>query len=232
MFLKEYLASHGVNVSMIRTADQATGHAIIQVDSQGQNAILLYGGANQCVTTAQRTETLACFHPSDWLLMQNEINGGAALLQEAKARGMTVAVNPSPISEELLSWPLEMVDWLILNEIEGAALSGETEPGAMLEALAGKYPASGIVLTLGEKGCLYAKGNERLSQGIFPTENVDTTAAGDTFTGYFLAGMMGGAEPAKALRKAACASAIAVSRPGAGPAIPEASEVEEKLGRS
>lgn len=230
-FLKGYLGSCGVDTSLIRTAERATGHAIIQVDSQGQNAILLYGGANQCVTADQRTETLSHFESGDWLLMQNEINQGAALIKEAKARGLTVAVNPSPISEELLGWPLEAADWLILNEIEGAALSGESEPEAMLEALAAKFPAGGIVLTLGEKGCLYARGEERLSQAIFPAKAVDTTAAGDTFTGYFLAGMMAGIGSAEALKRAACAAAIAVSRHGAGPAIPEAAEVEAKLGR-
>lgn len=229
VFLRDYLTAFGVDASLIRTVEEPTGHAMIQVDARGQNAIVIYGGANRCVTPAQREDVLSRFAPGDGILLQNEINGVPELMAGAKARGLRVAFNPSPVSEEMTAWPLESVEWLILNEIEGAALSGCEEPEGMLTVLTRRYPACRVVLTLGEQGALYADHEQRLAQAAFPVRAVDTTAAGDTFTGYFLQSVWSGCQPAKALRRAACAAALAVSQPGAGASIPSADEVDASL---
>ena len=229
VFLRDYLSISGVNVDAVQVIGEATGHAVIQVNSEGDNCILLYPGANRCQTKESMEQALCGFEAGDLLLMQNEVNGRADMMRAAKKKGMRIAFNPSPIDEELLQLPMELVDYFILNEIEGAALSGESEPEKILEALLNKYPGAHIVLTLGGAGSLYAHGETRLRQSIFKVKAVDTTGAGDTFTGYFLASQLRGESPAQSLKIAAAASAIEVTRPGAAQAIPTLKEVNNWL---
>ena len=231
VFLRDYLAESGVDTEHVRVIKEATGHAVIQVNSEGDNCILLYPGANRCQTKEAMDAALEGFAAGDLLLMQNETNGLADMMRSAKEKGMLVALNPSPIDDALLTLPMELVDYFILNEIEGAALSGESDPECILEALVRKYPAAHIVLTLGGAGSCYAHGEVRLHQDIFKVQTVDTTGAGDTFTGYFLSSQLRGESAAQSLRLAAAASAIAVTRPGAAQAIPLYDEVLAWLDR-
>lgn len=224
--LRESLERCGVDTGLLETADVPTGHAIIQVDEEGQNAILLFGGANRAITKKRICAVLDTLAAGDVVVMQNEISHVEFLLRESARRGIRAALNPSPITPELLRWPLDLARWLILNEIEGEALTGETEPGAMLEALARRCPRTETVLTLGEAGARYACGDVRLFQEAFPTKAVDTTGAGDTFMGYFLAERIWGEGAETALWRAAKAAAIAVSRPGAAESIPRWEEME------
>ena len=225
LFLKEYLVNLGINVSCIPVLAVPTGHAIIQINAQGSNSIILYGGANQAITEAQIDQVLAQFEQGDYLLMQNEISLGEQILRKAHQKGMHVILNPSPISPELLTWPFELVDWLILNEIEGTDLTGQTEPEAIVSTLIEERRVPHVVLTLGEKGAVYASGAERIYQAAIPANVVDTTAAGDTFTGYFFASVLSGKSPAEALLRAAAASSLAISQQGAAKSIPWASDV-------
>lgn len=225
LFLRDALASEGVDVSLLRVTDTPTGHAIIHVDAQGSNAIVLYGGANQCVTPEAIEQAVAQCRSGDMLLLQNEINRVPEIILNAKTRGLQVALNPSPASPEMQGWPLAEVDWLLLNEVEGRDLTGCTEPEEILDALLAKYPACRIVLTLGADGAVYADAGLRVYQPAVRVQTVDTTAAGDTFTGYFLQSVLSGMTVQQALLRAARASAIAVSRHGAGASIPRAHEV-------
>ncbi len=228
--LLDGLAEAGADVSLVRTLpDCRTGHAIIQVDSSGQNCILLYGGANRAITPEQISETLANFGEGDVLLLQNEVNGLTQMMGEARSRGMRIAFNPSPIDEEISQLPLENVEFFLLNEIEGAALGGGEKPEDILEGLKRRYPGAKIILTLGKEGALYFDGTETFRQPVFPVKAVDTTAAGDTFTGYFLEAVGRGLDGGACLRRASAASAIAVSRKGASPSIPDAAEVDAFL---
>ena len=147
------------------------------------------------------------------------------LYELAKEKGLRVALNPSPASPDLAEWPLDKGDWLILNEVEGEDLTGCAEPQAMLDALASRLPHTAIVLTLGKDGAFYRDARQQLHQPAIPVQAVDTTAAGDTFTGYFLQAVLAGEDPAKALLIAAKAAAIAVTRHGAGASIPVRDEV-------
>ena len=206
-----------------------TGHAIIQVDPSGQNCILLFGGANQAVTDVQIEETLSRFGAGDFLLLQNEINGLEQLMEKAAGKGIRIAFNPSPIDGKISQLPLEKVEFFLLNEIEGAALGGGTRPEEILEGLKKRYPKAKIVLTLGKEGALYFDGEKTFFQPIFPVKAMDTTAAGDTFTGYFLEAVSRGLPGDVCLKRAAAASAIAVSRKGASPSIPDGAEVDAFL---
>ena len=228
LFLRDYLASFGVDTSLVRVLEEPTGHAMIQLDEAGQNAIVLYGGANQQMTGASIRDTLADFGAGDCILLQNEINLLDEIVRQAKEKGMQVILNPSPMSGALPPL-LPLVDWLILNEVEGEDVTGCREPDAMLDALLSRCPDCRVVLTLGVQGAMYADRTRRCFQPAFPVQAVDTTAAGDTFTGYFFQGVLGGGTVEEALRAAARASAIAVTRPGAGGSIPAMAEVAALL---
>ncbi len=224
-FLTDLLKEYGVDTHLVQTVDVPTGHALIQVDREGRNSIILFGGANQAITPEMIGETLNAFQPGDLLLLQNEVSHGAEIIREAARRGLRVALNPSPMTQELLTWPLDKVAYFLLNEVEGADMTGETDPDRICDTLLSRYPQSRIVLTLGGDGAMYADQAERIRQPIFPVKAVDTTAAGDTFTGFFLHAIAEGRDAAFALREAAKASSIAVSRAGAAQSIPLLSEV-------
>lgn len=134
--------------------------------------------------------------------------------------------NPSPIDESIFRLPLGEAWLLIFNEIEGAALAGCDDEEDILNTLRRRWPRCRLLLTLGSHGCVYDDGQRRLRQGIYQAETVDTTAAGDTFTGYFVACMAAGRPEEECLDLASRAAAIAVSRPGAAPSIPTMDEVQ------
>ena len=219
----------GVHADHIRRIDTPTGHAIIQIDSSAQNCILLYGGANQCLTAGYVDEVLADFDAGDVLLLQNEVNMLPYIVDKAYERGMTIALNPSPFNEKLDAVDMSKISIFLLNEVEGAQITGLTEPDAIIAKLLELYPHAKIVLTLGKDGAVYADAEQKHFQPIFKVQAVDTTAAGDTFTGYFLAGLCEGMPIPQVLKMSAKASSIAVSRAGAVPSIPYRSEVEEAL---
>lgn len=229
LFLRDYLQELGVHTEHLCVLDAPTGHAMIQLDTEGQNCIILFGGTNGMITEAMIDEVLADFGTGDYLLLQNEISHVDSIICAAHAKGMHIILNPSPMSPELLTWPLELVEWFILNEIEGADITGKTQPEEMLDELLRRYPACHVVLTLGERGSVYADATQRMDQGIVTAHTVDTTAAGDTFTGYFIHALLQGEAIQQALKTAACASAITVSRPGAGRSIPAAEEVQAAM---
>ncbi len=228
--LTAMLTSAGVDTSYVRTMENVPcGHAIIQVNDEGENCIMLCGGANQTQDEAFMDSVLSHFDAEDLLVLQNEINDPARIAKKAKARGLRVALNPSPMNQAITEELLSYVDFLILNETEGMQITGKESQDEILAVLRERYPHMKIILTLGSRGSLYEDGTTRASHGIFKVEPVDTTAAGDTFTGYFFSSLLGGSTPAKALRVASAASALAVSRMGAAPSIPTMNEVEKFL---
>ncbi len=235
LFLVEQLAGAGVDVSFVSVrTDVRTGNAIIQNDDAGDNCILLYGGANRSITRAQVDEVLAHFSAGDFLLLQNEINELGYIIEQAHACGMRIIFNPSPMENDLLTLPLKQVDCFLVNEKEAAQLlqkatiePADTEKQCML--LAQKFENAMVVLTLGENGAMLAKNKEIFFQPAYRVETVDTTGAGDTFSGFLIAGLLYGLSIQEALRQAAAASAIAVTRPGAAMSIPGQDEVADFL---
>ncbi len=221
------LKEAGVDCTLIDTVEEVSGHAIIQVDKKGENCILLYGGANHGITEEQIERVLSHCEAGDYLLLQNEISRLDIIMERASRAGMKIVLNPSPVSENLRQLPLDKVDYFLLNEIEGKELTGREEPNEILAGLRSRYPQSTVVLTLGSKGAVYDDGSIRRTHGIYDVETVDTTAAGDTFTGYFIYELTSGSSPEEALRIASKAAALAVSRMGAAPSIPVRKEVME-----
>ncbi len=222
---KEY----GVNGDHIKMIEGKTGHAIIQVDKNAQNCILLYGGANQMLTESYVDEVLNDFESGDILLLQNEVNQLPYIVDQAYAKGMQVALNPSPFNEKLKEVDLTKISIFLLNEVEGGQITGLTDPEEVLAKMREMFPHAKIVLTLGKDGAKYAEGDVTYYQPIFKVQAVDTTAAGDTFTGYFLAGLIDGMDIPDILKMSAKASSIAVTREGAVQSIPLKEEVLEAL---
>ncbi|MEI6101870.1 MAG: ribokinase [Eubacteriales bacterium] len=225
-FLVEVLQKNGVDVQFIAQKECRTGHAIIQVDRTGQNSILLFGGANQKITEEEIDRALEPFHSEDMLLLQNEINSIGSIMEKAAQKGMKILLNPSPMNLSIQKLPLHLVSLLIVNEIEAAELCNGDET-KLFRKWGNLYPKTAIVLTLGEKGVLYFNPVEGKPyyHGVYEVPVVDTTAAGDTFTGYFIAMIAQNNPVEKALELASIASAIAISRKGAEKSIPFLNEV-------
>jgi len=228
MFL-DACREYGVHSEFIRTIDGPSGHTVIQIDRNAQNSILLYGGANRRLTESFVDEALAAFSEGDILLLQNEVNLLPYIVDRAYEKGLRIALNPSPYNSMLDDVDMNKIGIFLLNEVEGFQLTGKTEPEAILTELCRRFPHAAILLTLGKLGAIYTDGSIRLDQPIYPVKAADTTAAGDTFTGYFLAGFCEDLPMEQILRRCAMASAIAVSRHGAVPSIPWKEEVLQAL---
>lgn len=231
--LLEALRAAGVCTDLVRKKEGPSGHTVIQCTPQGENNIILFGGANQTISREDVDHTLMNFEKGDYLILQNEINQIPYIMDRAHQMGMHIVLNPSPMNDRIFEMPLQYVEYLILNEVEAAAVLKEQQTDVrenpngdrLLDALIEKFPDSKIVLTLGGDGALYGYRDKRCRQEIVPVKVVDTTAAGDTFTGYFMGEIICGKTPEEAMKTAATAAALAVSRKGAGTSIPDHEEV-------
>ena len=224
-WLVHNLKRAGANVGFIRKDAGPTGHAIIQVAASGQNSIVLFPGANRTLTKAEIRATVAEFGKGDILLLQNEINGIPEIMKQAHKAGMKIWFNPAPFSPDILDYPLSLVDLFIVNEIEAADLSGQKSEKGALTALARAFPKSRILMTLGAKGAILKEGKQEWFATSPKVKAVDTTAAGDTFIGYFAASVIKGFPPEQCLKYACTAAAISVTRKGAADSIPDKKEV-------
>ena len=225
-WLVDKLAGLGVDVHHIRFGDTPTGHAIIQVDSQGQNSIVLFAGANAQIDQAAIDATLSHFGEDDILLLQNEINDVPYIMAAAARRGLRICLNPAPCRPKVRDYPLELVHWLVVNQTEAQSLADAETPEQALAALAAAYPHAAIVLTLGAAGVHYRTYREAFHLPARQIEAVDTTGAGDTFIGYFLQGLTADMTARDAMARAVQAAALCVTRPGAMDSIPAADELE------
>lgn len=229
VFLKEMLDQKNVDTSLLEIVDSETGHAIIQVNKEGQNCILLFSGANHKIDEAYVNLVLDKFEAGDIIILQNEISCLEYIIDKAFEKQMRIALNPSPIDESLAKLDLNKVEWIILNEIEGAVISGEEDPDKIVFKLLKRFSGLKIVLTLGEKGSIYRDGENCYLQNIYKTNVVDTTAAGDTFMGYFISSISKNRSVEEALQIASMAASISVSKKGAANSIPYEQDVLEKL---
>ena len=216
----------GIKTDYIKTVTGRCGHTIIQVDDEGQNSIVLFGGANQKNTKEYVDEVLKNFETGDILLLQNEVNELPYIIDQAFAKGMTIVLNPSPMNEIIDECDLGKVSIFVLNETEGQQLTGQTTPTTIVSAMEASFANAKIVLTLGKGGSIFHHGDEELYQAAFDVDTVDTTAAGDTFTGYLIAGILKKQPMRDVLVNASKAAALAVQKQGAAQSIPFMSEVE------
>lgn len=213
-FLLELLRENGVDCGAVRVdPGSPSGHAVIQVADSGENAIVLFPGANHRIDRELVDRAFACVEAGDILLLQNEISAMPEIMGRAAEKKLRIFINPAPMTDAVRSYPLELADTLIVNETEWEALAGCPLPRKL-----------NVLKTLGARGAVY---NDTLRIPAHRVDDVvDTTAAGDTFIGYFIAGLMEGREVAEAMRTAARASAWCIRHAGAAPSIPRRSDLE------
>lgn len=227
--LLDIMRENGVDTTFVKTVNEKSGHAIIQVTPEGENSIITYSGANRHFARNYIDGVLESFEKNDILLLQNEINLVDYIVEKAYQKGMKIVLNPSPVDDELNKIDFNKLTYLVLNEVEAKGLTGTSDAEASIMYLGRLYPSLKIMLTLGSKGCVYADGGERIYHPAFKVDVIDTTAAGTTFAGYFIAAISKGEQVYDAIRFASGAAALAVSRKGAAPSIPSESEVLDAI---
>lgn len=240
LFLKKMLEEYGVNTDLIKIdEEQRTGNAIIQNDSSGDNCILLYAGANRAIGRELIDETLAGFAKGDWIVLQNEVSNLDYMIEAASKRGMKIVLNPSPMDEYIQALDLDKIDLMILNETEAMRIcahfdalaqeahSPEEMEEYLIRTIREKLPFEETVLTLGERGAVYIAKDQIIRQDAYKVRAVDTTAAGDTFTGFYIGSILAGSQIRDALDRAALAASLAVTIKGAANSIPDLRQINE-----
>ncbi len=226
LWLKELLASNQINTNYLDLTGSVTGHAIIQVNNQGENCIVIHAGANRELTVEQINQALLNLNANACLL-QNETNLIPEIISLAKQRNLAVFFNPAPFTKVIPELPFASIDCLILNETEAFEFCKTESVSEALNIFKHQYPALQIVLTLGKDGAIFQDANHFIEQAGFPVTALDTTAAGDTFIGFFIAEFLASNNPEIALKNACQAAAISVTKNGAAKSVPTKLEVEK-----
>ena len=231
--LEKTLREYGVNTSFLLPVNQIQGNAVIQVTPSGENSIVLFGGSNQCISEEQVNNTLSSFGAGDFLVLQNEINNLPMIIDRARAIGMVIFLNPSPFDARLDQVDFSKLDWLLVNEIEAEQFTGENTPPAVWQNVHNRYPKLSLLLTQGSRGSFAFQVNkaglEKEFQPACPVKAIDTTGAGDTYTGFFISSLMNNLSLTECMKRASMAAAISVTRSGAAQSIPSAEEVEKAI---
>ncbi|MFN3953886.1 MAG: ribokinase [Pararhodobacter sp.] len=223
-WIADQLGAHGLSLEAIARVPAATGHAVIAVDPAGENSILIHPGANRAQSPEMIARALLAAGPDDSLMLQNETSHQSLAARAARARGSRVFYSAAPFELPPLLEVLGHATHLLLNALEAEALMRET--GTALRDL----PVEAVVVTRGAAGAEWiGDGAAPLFVPAFKVQPVDTTGAGDCFAGSLVAGLDRGLPPAEALRYAAAAAALQVTRLGAAEAMPERAEAEAFL---
>ncbi|MCK0151259.1 ribokinase [Marivita sp. S6314] len=217
------MLEYGVDTRFITEVDQPTGHAVIMVDTQGENAILLYPGANHAVTKTHIALALAEATDRDTFLFQNETSAqrkGALLASE---KGLRVVYASAPFDGDAVQAVLPLLDLLVMNAVEAEQLT------AAMQTPLSDLPVRDIVVTLGGDGCRWLNTDQQTDRHFpaLPVTPVDTTGAGDTFTGFLVAGLDRGLPMEQAISLGQQAGAIMVTRQGTADVIPDLKDVED-----
>jgi len=225
IWMKDALESFGVDVAHVAVlTEENSGQATVYVEPTGENMIVIHIGANGALTDAQLDAALAGAKAGDWLIMQNETNHTAEAAHAARARGLKVAYSAAPFEADAVDALLGGIDLLVMNEVEmrqlEAALPGRLPDLANIDRL----------ITMGKDGArLIQRGGAEISTPGFAVDAIDTTGAGDTFLGTFIAALGNGTDPETALRRATAAAAIQVTKRGSSSAIPDRATVDAFL---
>lgn len=225
IFMKRLAEGYGINTEFLEITDSPTGHAIIQVDKSGENSIIIFGGANRKIDEQFADKVLDSLGYGDIIILQNEISCLDYIIDKAFKKGIKTVLNMSPVTNELKMIDKSKLYCVLVNEGEAEACFGAKTPSEFTNIILSEYPQMNALLTLGKHGSIYISQNKIYRTPAFETKTVDTTAAGDTFTGYFITSLANGDAPEDALRLASCAAAIAVSKKGASSSIPSRDEV-------
>lgn len=215
------LMEYGVDTRFIARVDEDTAQAMIMVDPKGENIVILHPGANVAIPQAILQEAMAEAQTGDWLLIQNETNLQRTAATLGKQMGLQVAYAAAPFDADRVKAVLPYLNLLFLNAVEAA----------QLEQATGKRPQDlgvrDVIITLGGDGADWFGPEGHRHFDAVPVTPVDTTGAGDTFTGYVLAGLDRGHPMAQAINLATRAAALMVTRHGTADVIPDLKELED-----
>lgn len=219
----ERLLEYGVDTRSIVELDTVTGHAVIMVDDQGENAILIHPGANRALTETHIASALGAASEEDFFLFQNETSGQVEGATLASAKGMRVVYAAAPFDAKAVEAVLPMLDILVVNAVEAQQLTDEL--GVALADL----PVRDVIVTLGGDGCRWINTDEGTEQTFpaIPVTAVDTTGAGDTFTGFLVAALDRGLPMEQAISLGQQAGAIMVTRHGTADVIPDLKDIQD-----
>ncbi|WP_415764815.1 ribokinase [Pseudomonas sp. ZB1P45] len=230
--LRGALLAEQIDCQAVSTVDDSSGVALIVVDDNSQNAIVIVAGANGALTPEVIDRFDAVLRAADVIICQLEVPDATVghALKRGRELGKTVILNPAPASRPLPADWYASIDYLIPNESEASALSGlPVDSLASAETAASRLIAMGagkVIITLGAQGSLFANGKGFEHFPAPKVKAVDTTAAGDTFVGGFAAALAAGKNEADAIRFGQVAAALSVTRAGAQPSIPTLSDVQ------
>ncbi|RON19395.1 ribokinase [Pseudomonas frederiksbergensis] len=230
--LRGALLAEQIDCQAVSTVEDSSGVALIVVDDNSQNAIVIVAGANGALTPGVIDRFDAVLQAADVIICQLEVPDATVghALKRGRELGKTVILNPAPASRPLPADWYAAIDYLIPNESEASALSGlpvdslstaETAAARLIVMGAGK-----VIITLGAQGSLFADGKRFEHFPAPKVKAVDTTAAGDTFVGGFAAALAAGKSEVEAIRFGQVAAALSVTRAGAQPSIPTLSDVQ------
>ena len=226
--LRRTLADSGVKLDFLEEVETPTGHAVVLINDAGDNSIVLYGGANRTIDETFIDRVTSAANPGDILLLQNEVTCISHAMEAGRKAGMRVAFNFAPFDPKLApELPLSLCDVLFLNRIEAGGIAGKSDVEETLETLSRRFPETELVLTLGPEGAVaLTPAGEQFHADSPRVEVVETTAAGDTFSGYYLAAIIDGFDTGRALERACRAAALCCSRAGAAESIPTRAELD------
>jgi ribokinase len=215
------LLEYGVDTHNIAVLDTETAQAIIMVDPEGENAIVLHPGANAEIPQVTLQAAMAEAETGDWLVIQNETNLQRTAAEMGKKLGLQIAYAAAPFDADRVKAVLPSLDFLILNAVEAAQLEEAigTAPADL--------PVRDVIVTRGADGADWYSAAGKQHFPAIKVDAVDTTGAGDTFTGYVLAGLDRGMPMAQAIGQATKAGALMVMRHGTADVIPDLSEVQD-----
>ena len=219
------LLEYGVDTRHITHIDTPTGHAIVAVEASGENQIIIFSGANRAIPGETVSHALAEAQTGDLLVLQNETNAQTEAAKLGQQMGLTVCYAAAPFDADAVSQILPYIDLLVLNEVEAG----------QLEAALGKdiseMNVRDVIVTLGAKGARWIN-TETGSDQTFAARKVDvvdTTGAGDTFTGYVLAGLDRGMPMPQAIAQAILAASVMVTRHGTADVIPDLKDLQDLM---
>ncbi|MEM6758867.1 MAG: ribokinase [Pseudomonadota bacterium] len=221
------LMEYGVDTRHIATLpDTPTGHANISVASDGENQIVIHQGTNALITDDMIGAALSEASPGDILVMQNETCGQVTAARMATDLGLRVVYAAAPFDAKTVSDIREFAKILVLNALEAQQL--RTALGLGLTDLGIDH----VIVTMGGEGSLWldVAARSELRVPAVSVTPVDTTGAGDTFTGFLLAGLDRGMPMEQALTLATRAGAIMVTRHGTADVIPDLKDIEDRFG--
>ena len=222
------LVDAGVDVSRVeRNPRLDTAEVIIHLATDQREFGVTVPGADRHLEITALDDAIAQFSGGHIGYLDGMINDGAHVIRGMARRGAPLIINPSPVHPDVEAWPMQRASAIMLNEGEARTLTGESSDHAQLDALHRRYPGPAIVLTLGPRGAWWSHRQRREHVPSVEVRAVDSTAAGDTFAGYFLAGLATGEPPEKAMAHAARAAALCVTRHGSLMSIPGRLEVAE-----